>query len=183
MGKPKKVSSYPEQAYPSLEEFSSSRRGFLKRFAIGAVVAATGGKLLSGCQIYPFDNVAGDMVGPDYYDVRLPAEGNSSVYMYYGDYLQFAVAFVTYDEAVAEYYRNTPDDGLAVINSVLVDSDCDNLSGDSLATMEQNLLEALSENASKRVATDGQGIASLTLLIDSCEDGMIAGGMEDPDYP
>ncbi len=182
MAKPKKLDRYPEQDYPSLAEFTD-RRGFLKRIMLGALAVGAGSQLATGCVNFPQDDIAGGMRPPDYFDVRLPAEGFASAYLNEGDYLTFAATLITYDEAVADHLRASPEDGVGVLSAALVSTSCGQVTDpDQRTALEQALAQALQESLAQQFANPA--IAELTLLVDVCEDGMIAGGEPvPPDYP
>ena len=60
MDKPRRVETPPETAYPTLSEFASNRRSFLKRLTLGGIGLGLGGGLLARCEPSTGSNQAAD---------------------------------------------------------------------------------------------------------------------------
>ena len=126
----------------------------------------------------------GGMPEPDYYNVRLPSTGFTQAYLSYGDYLSFAVSFVTYDAALAAYCRDAQGDGIDAITPLLSEATCESIEhGETLVALQDSIKVALEQHFQDEFGGHGR-IESLNLVVDFCEYwGEIDGDAPAPDYP
>jgi len=123
--------------------------------------------------------IAGDIATPEYHMVNLPSNGNDYTILGVDEELYYSVTFITYDESLAEYFRQTESDALILIRNALSTTNCGKLDLGEMEPQIKLLLEAHYEEQSGR---KGVMIESLTLLVDSCFAMPLAGGMPEPQY-
>jgi hypothetical protein len=169
--------SYPEQAYPSLEDFRCERRTFLRRLAMG-VAAVGAGRLLSGC--YASTDIDG-RPDSELHTVRLPSSGWAGAYLSRGEYLTFHVVFTTYSAAMAAWFEENPSEAMTVCTNTLSGFGCEDVE----SRAARRALRSALEDHWVYVATDPRDlIEDLDLVIDSCEISVAPDGVAPgPHYP
>ena len=132
----------------------------------------------------------GGMPEPDYFDVRLPAEGHESTYNYDGMYVTYAVTFLTWNEAFAEHFWRQPRGIMQEISEIVGDYDCVALSPHRAPqdpAVAQAIAEMLLGHFARETGRGGGHIESLieSLVVDvtACEYEELGGVAPDPDYP
>lgn len=184
--KPKKVTSYPDQGYPSIHELTCERRDFLRRLVVGAVSVGVGSRLLAACTPTS-EGLVGHVVGSELITVRLPGEGTAGVYLsdWYGGYLVYRVVFTTYSEQLAGYYQVQPSMGLQVAGGVLSTHSCSDMwVAETVREMEGAIKDAFVAHHRDVTGDLESEIHTLSLEVVSCEStDMPDGGADMPDYP
>lgn len=123
--------------------------------------------------------IAGDIATPEYHMVNLPSDGNDYSNLGVDEQLSYSVTFITYDESLAEFFRQTESESMVLIRNILSTTSCGTLDSGEMETQIQLMLEEYYAEQSGRT---GVVIESLTLLIDSCVVMPLPGGMSDPQY-
>ncbi len=190
------IKSKAAPAYPARDEQrATSRRGFLRRVALGAVAAGLGGSVLSGCLDGSSRGKAGDSTTVDIaleklQSVRLPGDGFESVWESTTSYdeqqmtVSFALVLETRDGALADHFRQYPQEGIYAAQQILFRSDCETLqSSTDLIDREEAIAIALEQCYCNATNEDSSGMVSVKLSIDSCEEYWMMGGVApDPNW-
>lgn len=195
----KAVESYGA-GYPSLKEHLLDRRGFLK--IAGTTLAATGllacgrnlGTAGSDGGVDPDARspepdaeieIPGGEPIPNYYNLRIPLEGELTAYLLDGGSCTFFVEMSTYDAGTFDALHMEMEQTKARCRSTLEDLTYDDLdSAEGVASAEDDLMEALNGLARELNNHDRDTVEAVTLtILYLTPEVEIDGDMPMPGYP
>ncbi len=185
----RKTQQPSEPGYPSLQSHLTTRRRFLEvagvATAVGGLAAACGRPMGQGAQPDATVVAPGVDIGPEYYNLRLPAEGELYAYLIDGGSAQFYVELVTYSFDSYEALRERLDDASSEARSMVQEHTYDSLnSPQGVLAAEDDIHEALDALVMQYNAHNEATIEAVTLHITYLDpDPMMMGEAPFPAYP